>query len=299
MANAPTRESGVECAPDGEDTSSVIEGIGEVRRAACHPWSVGVARFGYTARGAIYLLIGLLAMQTAVGARRTAADPVAVFHALASNTPGRVALVVLGVGLIVYALWHAVQTVVDTQGVDRGALRVLERVAWAGLFLIYTGLGYTALRLVGSGGGEPDTDLPLRAWVAWLVGLPLGDVLVGVVGVGFWGAAGFFLYQAATGHFRATLALLDAPRAVRRWAMALGRIGYAALALVNALVGRYLFAAAWRRDPGEARGIGGALTALAGWTPGPPLLGALATGLIAYGAFNLMEARYRRLVRPE
>lgn len=295
MANAPTRES--ELPVDEEDTSCVADGIGEVRRVACHPWSVGAARFGYTARGVIYLLIGLLAMQTAVGARRTAADPVTVFYTLASSTLGRVALAVLGVGLVVYALWNAVQTVADTQGADRGALRVFERVAWAALCLVYSGLGYTALRLVGAGSDEPDTDLPVRELVARVVSYPPGTVLVAAVGAAFWGGAVFFLYQAATGRFRAILDLSEAPRATHRWAMLLGRVGYAALALVNLLVGRYLFAAAWRHDPGEARSVGGTLTTITRWTPGPLLLGALAAGLIAYGGYSLIEARYRRLDR--
>lgn len=297
MANAPAQEPGTENVEDEEDTSSILEGVSEVRRAAAHPWSVGAARFGYMARGTVYLLIGLLAMQTAVGARRTAADPVGVFYALTANGVGRIALTVIGVGLVVYALWNVVQTVADTQGTDRGAFRVLDRAAWAALCLVYSGLGYTALRLAGENSGEPDTDIPIREWVARVVNYPVGAVLVAAVGVAFWGGAAFFLYQAATGRFRATLDLSEAPRATHRWAMTLGRVGYAALALVNALVGRYLFVAAWRHDPGEARGVGGALTTLARWTPGPLLLGVLAVGLVAYGGYSLVEARYRCLDR--
>ena len=49
-------------------------------------------------------------------------------------------------------------------------------------------------------------------------------------------------------------------------------------------------------NPREARGIGGALHALARQPAGRWLFGAVAVGLAAYGLFVLLLARYRRMV---
>jgi hypothetical protein len=60
-------------------------------------------------------------------------------------------------------------------------------------------------------------------------------------------------------------------------------------------MGYFLLQAALRSDPGEARGLDGALRALQQQSYGPWLLGLVALGLIGYGIYQLVEARYRRI----
>ncbi len=69
----------------------------------------------------------------------------------------------------------------------------------------------------------------------------------------------------------------------------------AARGVVFGIVGGFLLLAALRTSPGEARGVGGALKALQQQPFGPWLLGVVALGLIAYGIFELVKARYRRI----
>lgn len=76
----------------------------------------------------------------------------------------------------------------------------------------------------------------------------------------------------------------------------LGRVGYAARGVAFAIIGMLLAAAGLHARPEEARGLGGALTTLAEQPFGPWLLGAVAVGFVAYGAFMLVQARYRRIV---
>jgi hypothetical protein len=51
--------------------------------------------------------------------------------------------------------------------------------------------------------------------------------------------------------------------------------------------------AAVRHDPEEAGGLGDALGTLAQQPYAPVLLGSMALGLGAYGAYQLVKARYR------
>ncbi|MDX6484418.1 MAG: hypothetical protein QOE95_2189, partial [Gaiellaceae bacterium] len=46
----------------------------------------------------------------------------------------------------------------------------------------------------------------------------------------------------------------------------------------------------------EAQGLAGALRALEQQPYGPYVLGAVALGLVAYGLYMFVEARYRRMV---
>ena len=62
-----------------------------------------------------------------------------------------------------------------------------------------------------------------------------------------------------------------------------------------ALVGFFVAQAAWTYDPKEAVGLDGALAKLAHADYGPFLLGVIAVGLLAFAAFSLVEARYRKI----
>ena len=81
----------------------------------------------------------------------------------------------------------------------------------------------------------------------------------------------------------------------RPWAIAIGVVGHAARGIVFALVGIFLLRAAWQYDAQEAIGIDGALRKVADAPYGPVLLGLVAAGLLAYGAFCVIQARYRRV----
>jgi hypothetical protein len=59
------------------------------------------------------------------------------------------------------------------------------------------------------------------------------------------------------------------------------------------LIGFFLGRAAARHDPHQAGGVRESLLTLAGI--GRWALGAVALGLIAYGVYQLVEARYRRI----
>jgi amino acid permease len=82
---------------------------------------------------------------------------------------------------------------------------------------------------------------------------------------------------------------------LRRWAVNLGRLGYAALAVVFTIVGIFLIVAALQYNPSEAKGLDTALLELLRQPFGPLLLAIVAIGLFCYGIYSLVEARYRRV----
>jgi hypothetical protein len=64
---------------------------------------------------------------------------------------------------------------------------------------------------------------------------------------------------------------------------------------VFSLIGFFLVRAAWQHNVYEAKGLDGALQALAQQAYGPWLLGLAALGLIAFGAYSLLGAAWFRL----
>ncbi|NIP79014.1 MAG: DUF1206 domain-containing protein, partial [Gemmatimonadetes bacterium] len=80
----------------------------------------------------------------------------------------------------------------------------------------------------------------------------------------------------------------------RTWTIRSGRMGLAARGVVFVIIAGYTVTAALQSDPSEARGLGGVLSLM---QDTPWLLGLVALGLLGYGLYNLVRARYR-IIRP-
>ncbi|WP_232224209.1 DUF1206 domain-containing protein [Mastigocladopsis repens] len=66
--------------------------------------------------------------------------------------------------------------------------------------------------------------------------------------------------------------------------------------IVFCIIGWFLIQAATQSDASQAGGLGEALQTLAQQPYGPWLLGLVALGLVAYGGYMVIQARYSRIV---
>ncbi len=271
------------------------------RASATHPWVITLARWGYAAKGLVYLLIGVLALKLALGLGGAATSRAGALRVIDVGPFGRVLLAIVTVGLIGYALWSLLRAAVDPEGAGNDAKGAAQRVGYAIIGVSYATTAYSALRIVlGSGGGSgggAGSDASTRGWTARLLDLPFGVALVVLVGLVVIGVAAFLGYRAYTAKLDRRLDLARLSAQGRRAVLVLGRCGYAALGVVFGVVGLFLVVAALRHNPGEARGLGGALADLLQQPYGHVLLAVVALGLIAYGCYALVQARYRRFVR--
>jgi hypothetical protein len=257
------------------------------------PWMERLARLGYATEGAMYTLIGLLAVGVAFGTGDHATGQRGALQIVAGSPFGGVLVGLIALGFLGYALWRGVQAIADPdeEGTDLKALG--KRVGYGVSALVYAGLAFSAVGLIlgsaSQGGGTPDD------WTAMPLSWPLGRVLVVCVGIAVVGLGLRELYQAYKARFLKRLRLVEMGEKVRRWTERWGRLGIASRGIVFGVVGTFLIRAAIEYDPQEARGLGGALQTLAQQPLGPWLLGAVALGLIAYGLFMLSVARYRHI----
>jgi hypothetical protein len=75
----------------------------------------------------------------------------------------------------------------------------------------------------------------------------------------------------------------------------LGRVGIAARGAVFGISGMFLVSAGMTSDPSRAKGFAEALQVVREAPYGQALLAAVALGLIAFSAYQGVEARFRRL----
>ena len=269
------------------------------RDAALHagPAIEFLARAGYAAKGVVYGLIGGLALVATVTSRGQTTGSRGALRSLLDQSYGQVLVAVVAVGLAGYALWCFVRAVYDPERDGTGWKGLAKRAFQFGKGVVHVGLVVAAFGMVrGTGtGGDGRDDTALEEWTARLMSVPAGIWFVGAAGacVALYGARQ--LYRAWTTDLDDQLSLGRMGPAAARWTIRFSRFGMAARGVVFAVIGGFLIAAAIHSDPSEARGVGGALQTLARQPYGPVLLGIVALGLMAYGAYQLIRARYRRI----
>jgi hypothetical protein len=258
----------------------------KVVRSGAFEW---LSRAGFVARGIVYVTVGVLAIKLAVGSGGRNANQIGALRAIAGQPFGKVLLVLIAVGLGGYALWRLFRAALGHG--PEGSDDAIDRVAAFASGIVYAGLCVIAVEVLRGGGGSGSAHKPTAGILGW----PGGTWLVGIAGVVF---AGVGLYQ---GYRGISTEFLDeskseemSPR-VRAAITWLGIFGYLARMVVFTLVGIFLVRAAVDYDPKKAVGLDGALAAIDHASYGPYLLGIVATGLIAFGAYSLSDARYRRL----
>jgi hypothetical protein len=263
------------------------------RRAS--PWLVGLGRLGYAIEGVVYALIGILAVQVALGRGGATTDNKGALVQIAGAPFGRFLLIVVTLGLIGYALWRFLQAALDVDGKGTTGKGIAKRVGYAATGAVHIFLAFSAIRLLQTGSAGTNSDASAKGWTAELLSKPFGQWLVAIAGLIVIGMGGYQVYSGITARFREDLALSGMSPTEDRWFTRLGQVGYSARGVVFALIGLFLVAAARRGNPGEAHGLDGALATLAQQPFGPWLLGIVALGFIAYGVFLFAEARYQRM----
>jgi len=253
-------------------------------------WYAWLARAGLVAKGVSFGIVAVLAIKLAVGDGGKATSREGALHALAGQTFGEVVLILLVLGFTAYALWRFVEAWA-APGDD--AKKWAKRLGSVGRGLIYAALAFSAAKIVAGAGGGGSQDEKAHQATATLLSWPAGTWLVGiggaiVIGVGLWN-----LYRGLSQKFEDKWRTGEMGATARKWGSRAGTVGHVARAAVFGLIGVFVIKAALEYDPKEAIGLDGALQKLASAAYGPYLLGVTAAGLLVYGLYCLVDARYR------
>jgi len=265
-----------------------------VRQAARNPWVERLARFGLVARGIVYAVIGVLAIQAAFFGHGAATDTHGALREIARQS--RPLLAAVAIGLAGYALWRFAEAFLDPEHKGRSLKGLGKRGAMLGSGFIYSGLALAAVRAFTDGAATLHDSNGGQQIAASVLDKPFGRWLVALVGLGVIIGGVVQFVRAWTKSFEKKLMTAQMNADERRLACRTGQLGLAARGVVFVITGLFLIQAAVRYDASRVQGLRGALDALAAQPHGQLLLGIVALGLLAFGAFSFLEARYRRIV---
>jgi hypothetical protein len=270
--------------------------VGEVQRHARHGYRQARAsssfewltRVGFLSKGIVYVLIGALALMAAFGEGGQTTGQKGVIHEIAAKPFGVVALIIIGVGLLAYALWRIVTALEDSENNGRDAKGLAQRIGRVFAGVAYGGIAATALKLAI---GEPASRSDgAQTWTARLMEAPGGTMLVVATGIIILLTGIFQIRYGWREDFRKHLRT-----ARNEWLIPTGKWGYVARGIVFGIIGYFIITAGLHHNPNEARGLEGALDTLASQSHGQWLLAVVAAGLAGHGVFSILSAKYRHI----
>jgi Domain of Unknown Function (DUF1206) len=252
-----------------------------------------LARAGLGARGVIYALVGIIAIQIALGTSHPPADNSGAVRLIAATPFGSIALWLLVVGFGGLTLWRLSEAIwgANSPGGHKRSQRLVRLIK----ALFYGFITYGILKYALGLGAPKSSNAESVDLTATAFKYPGGRFAVGVVGVILVAIGVHLAYQAYHAKFMRDMRMGTASPATRKTVTRLGQIGGVARGGVFATVGVFLAVAAVEAKPGKAKGIDSALITLAKTPLGPWLLGLIAVGLVLFGAYSCCEARWRQV----
>lgn len=236
-----------------------------------------LTRLGFAVRGLLYLAIGLLVIGTG-----RAEDVSGVLEYLAGG-PGELLLLAVVAGFGGYGLWRLADAAlaIESEGDEHEAWKRLGAAASGAVHLYLANQAWDVWEGVSRLSGSSAEDQ-----AASLLRLPAGQLLLGSVAIILAVAGAVQLKKAASCSFLRNLSA----QARDSWVKWLGRAGYAARGAVF-LIAAYFAARAALEDRSS---LAGGLEQAIEWLTSPIDV-LVASGLLLFGVYALIEAWYRQI----
>jgi hypothetical protein len=240
------------------------------------------------------LIPGVLALRLAIDQTGAAITQTGAIAMVGHQPFGRVLLLAVALGLAGYAMWGVIRVVLDPQHRGHSPAGIIKRLGYLSSALAYMVLFIATVRLLVA---PPGLAPHSQDWTIGFLAKPFGAWLVVIVGL-FWifGAGVAEIVRGWRGRFEKDLRFERMGHRERWLAIRLGRFGTVARGAVFTIIGILMVAVVALpagRDPDS--GLDGALLTLLRQPYGRILLAFAALGLIAFGVFSVLCARWMRM----
>ncbi|WP_242928897.1 DUF1206 domain-containing protein [Pontibacter vulgaris] len=262
-------------------------------------WIERFARFGLIAKGVVYCLVGILAFMAAfeLGGNRQNAGKTGVFQFILEQPFGTILLALVAAGMLCYALWRFIQAIKDTEDKGTDTKGIGKRIGYAFSGFVYGTLAFYAFKLLmgNSSGSNGDSR---QKMASTLLSQPFGQWLLGAVALGTIAVGIHQIYRALSGKYKKNVQGMHLKPEIEKTLIKAGKVGYIARGVVWMIIGYLFLKAATEANSSEAGGSKRAFQFLEEASYGSYLLGAVALGLICYGIFMFVRAKYQNIGTP-
>ncbi len=253
-------------------------------------WIDWVARAGLVAYGVVYVLIGWLAIQLALGDRSGNPSSTGALRVLAQQPFGRVLVWIVSIGMFLLVVWQLIEAAFGHRD-EEGKKRTFKRVSSAGKAILYGVVGVSGVK-IAMGASSSSKKSSEDTFTATLMDAPAGQLLVGLVALAIIGYGVFQIYRAHTEKFIEKLDGEGRSGETGRAYRIFGKAGYTARGIAICVIGGLFGYAAITHDAKKSGGLDQALYEVLDKPFGPVLLCLLGIGLLCYGVFTFARARH-------
>lgn len=240
-------------------------------------------RLGYFSRAILYSVLGLIALTSA---GKIGEGTNGIFQAVDEFPASTLILWLMVFGLLAYALFRFASTLFDVENHGSDNKGKAVRAGHFGSAIGHLALAYSAYQFASSGSDGGGGGAQSAA--SGVLSFEFGGVILGILGLIFFVTAAFQAKKGITGEFMNRIGP-GAPDATR-W---LGGAGYLARAVVFVVIGYSLVKAGFMSGGSEqVKTLGDAVASLAGEGF---IFTLTAIGLLLFGLFSLVLARYRSI----
>ena len=273
------------------------------RLAGEHPAIVKLGRAGWLAKGVVYLLAGGLALLVVgrsfgwsnANTAAKEASPTGAIKEVAQSRGGPLLLVVLAIGMFLYAAWRLATALLPGSTDAEGWA---TRLGYGVSAIIYTTFGVTAISLARTPAAKADGNQTVSDMTSRLMQNTTGRWLIGIAGAVVIGAGLYHIVKGLEADVTDDINMSGMSTQRARWTRRLGAAGEIGRGIAIGLIGFFLLRAAVTYIAAEATGLDGALRRLALESWGVLLVAIVGLGLIAYGLFCVVTFTRRRLQAP-
>ena len=280
-----------------QSVGNAVEQAVEVAEEAVQRKDVqNLARLGFYTKGFLFVVIGGLALLLIFGidgGRIT--DPAGAIATVAETRYGNIFLIVFIVGAAGHGLWNVLRGAADIDDAGKGLQGIVKRSVAIGVGIFYIGLSISAIEVVLWVTRDPNASGQVEeTFIVLLAALPMGWLLLTLIGLGIIAAGANECYNGVTGKFRENYRLWGISGFHLFLINVLGVLSFTARAVLLAIMGYFFIRAAFY-DVNGAVGLDAALMTLLQSGYGRFFVLLTATGLIGHGVLAFYEARYRRI----
>jgi hypothetical protein len=263
--------------------------------AASSPLMELLTRVGYGVRGLIYVTMGLLAVEVALGKGGALASPQGAIAAIGKQPAGLIFLYMVLLGLVSYALWGVVRAVYDPLHKGDDMKGLLARFGFLASAFGYAILVWPTYGYITGASKTASGSSGTQKFIGSIMSMPWGRWAIGVLGLAVLVGGLYQIYLGFKADFDRQFHSYALTREEAKVTTNIARFGTSARGVVFSVVGGLIALAAYQANPSQPIGMDTALATLMHQPYGIWILGIVALGLIAFGFYSMLGALWFRL----
>lgn len=253
------------------------------------------ARFGIATKGTVYIIVGILSAMAAFGYGGSAEGSSGVLKYLSKQSYGSIILGLMALGLLGYVFFRFYQTFMNSENEDDDSSGIAKRIGYFVSGVAYALLTYKAAQLaLGSGGGGSGGSKK-KNMIQNILAQDWGEFAIYALAAILVGKGIYEIYRGYSGKYKEKVQNAGYGSKAENLLLKSGKVGFPARGIVFCILGYMYFSLASGSGTGNSAGTKGALRYIQD-EYGAVVMGIVALGLLCYGIFTLIRAKYTKTV---